>query len=185
MGKKFQNYRFRKTEEAIFNAFSADKKMPTPGVLARRAKISRSTLFRHYKTIYEIIPSYEKRIYRKYTKMMKVILEDKKAKIREVYLKILIFIVTNKKVLKAILKRKGGAIFEKMIWRLERRICADYFLPKKSEQIFGIYVKEIAGVLEEWGKQDFDKNEIEIILNKIMYLTDTIKTRLMLILKKC
>lgn len=185
MGKKFQNYRFRKTEEAIFNAFFADKKMPTPGVLARRAKISRSTLFRHYRTVYEIVPGYERRIYRKYTRMVGVILKNKRVKIKEIYLKILIFIVINKKDFKMILLRGNGAIFEKMIWRLEKRICGNYFLPKNSKQIFGIYVKEISGVIEEWGKRDFNKNEIEVILNKIMYLTDTIRSRLVPILKKC
>ena len=182
MGKQFQNYRFRKTEEAIIDAFFASKDIPTTGVLARRAGVSRSTLFRHHKTVYKVVPNYERRMYNKYTKMLRQIFRN--GEMKEIYLKILVFIVANKRFFKLILAYKDSVIFEKMIWRLESKICSEYCLPRKTKLIFGIYVKEIAGVLEEWGKCEFDMNKTETVLRKIMYLTETIQVRLLPILKK-
>ncbi len=183
MGKKIQGCRFKRTEEAIFDAFFANKKIPTPGLLAKRARISRSTLFRHYRTVHDIVPSYERRIYCRYVKRIEKILKKEQIKTRDIYLNFLIFVVANKKEFKLILAHKDSVIFEKMIWRLENRICDSYFLPQNSKQVFGIYTKEIVGLLEEWGKRDFNKNEIESVLKNIMYLTETIKVRLVPILR--
>lgn len=184
MGKRNRNHRFRLTEEAIITAFFVGDDLPKFGVLAKRAGISRSTLFRHHKTVYGVILDYERAIYKKYSRMIGKILSGGDVKMREIFLKILIFININGKEIKLILRYRNGEIFEKMIWRLKRKIDKVYFLPKKSEQIFGIYAKEVSGVLEEWARRDFAKDEIDVILRKIMYLTDTMKMRLTPMLKK-
>lgn len=178
------NRRFKTTEAAIIDAFFVGEDLPKFGVLAKRAGISRSTLFRHHKTVYGVILDHERIIYKRYSRVIGKILKNKEIKIREIFLRILIFISINGQEIKLILKYRNGKIFEKMVWRLKKKIDRVCCLPKKSEQIFEIYVKEVSGILEEWAKKDFTKDEIDIILKKIMYLTDTIKMRLAPMLKK-
>lgn len=184
MKKGKRNQKFMRAESAILMAFFVDKGLPKPGVVARRAKISRSTFFRHHKTPYDMIIDYEKVIYSRYLGMIRNISGDKNARLKEIYLRMLIFINRNQQEIKLVLKYKNSQIFEKMIWRLKNKIHEEYDLPSNFEQFFGIYVKEIAGVLEGWGKQNFDISQIEAILKKILYLTDTLGERLKPILEK-
>ena len=44
--------------------------------------------------------------------------------------------------------------------------------------MFKIYAKEIAGLIEEWGRTGFNKNSITSTVDKIMFLTNTAHIRL-------
>ena len=51
-------------------------------------------------------------------------------------------------------------------------------LPKNSEKIFRIYVSEVVELVWEWGKRGFCEAEIEELVTEMMFLTDTMRTRL-------
>ena len=66
VGIKTKNRRYQKTEIAILEVLMRSKELPSARVLVRQAKISRSTLYRHHKTIPGIIPDYEREILIRY-----------------------------------------------------------------------------------------------------------------------
>ena len=76
------------------------------------------------------------------------------------------------------LKYDGGVVVERMILRLRSKLKSTCCLPKNSEKMLRVYAKEVAGVIEEWGKDGFKEGELEAVLGKIMYLTETMRQRL-------
>ena len=181
--KQMSDKRFKKSEEEIFETIFNEDNLPEVNLVAKKTKLSRSTLYRHHKVLYNITTDYEKYILRKFSCTMKYATFGK-TKLKNMFYRMLIFIVNNKKIINALIKRNRTAIFEKMLECLEGRIVKSCHLPKKSDKIFKIYAMEVAGVIEEWGKRDFCREEIEKVLDDIMYLTNTMKVRLGPLLEK-
>ena len=177
--KKLQNKKFRKTEKAIVEVFFSNRKILSARVIAKRARISRSTLYRHHKTIYEIIPDYEEYILGKYYKLIRCFLK-RNIKVKIIYYQMLIFIIKNKDVFALVVKKGNGQVIEKMIQKIEPKIAGDYKLPKNCDMILKIYEKEIAGVIESWIENDYIKDELAVLAN-IMYLTETARKRLLVL----
>lgn len=176
--KKLRNKRFRETEKAILIAFFSSEGFLNVGAIARRAQISRSTLYRHHKVVCEIGLDYEEYILRKYNFLIERIMEKRKIKIRTVYHQTLIFILKNKEIFGLMIRRSNGYLIEKMIKKVEPRIKEIYKLPKNCNKILRIYRKEITGLIEDWIKNDFVEDEIAI-LDDIVYLTEIMRLRLM------
>ena len=177
--KQMSDKRFKKSEEEIFEAIFDQDNLPDVNLVAKKTKLSRSTLYRHHKVLYNITTDYEKYILRKFSCVMRCATFGRRVKLKNVFYKMLVFIMNHKKIIKALIKRNRTTIFEKMLERLKGRIIKSCNLPKNSEKIFKVYTMEVVGVIEEWGEKDFCQEEIERVLSDIMYLTDTIKTRLM------
>lgn len=175
--KKLKDRRFRKTEEAILRAFFSNKRVLSARVITKRARISRSTLYRHHGTVYEIIPDYEAYILAKYCKLIDGLIKRREIKIKTIYCQMLIFILRNKGLLEKIVEKDGGELIEKMVKMLEPKIKEVYSLPKNCEKMLKIYEKEITGLVESWIKNDFYGGEM-IILGDIMYLSNTFRLRL-------
>ena len=180
--KRLNNRRFRKTEEAILEAFFVEKKILSIRVLTRRAKISRSTLYRHHENTYEVVPDYEEYILKKYCNLMRGLMRRKNIKLRTLYYQMLIFIFKNKNVLKVILLTGDKCLIEKMVQKLEPRIVEIYKLPKNHEKMLRIYRKEIAGLIEEWIENGMNCEEMDSVLMSIMDLTKTMRQRLRILL---
>ena len=53
-----------------------------------------------------------------------------------------------------------------------------YKLPKNNQKILKIFEKEIEGLLTDWAKSNFKEDVIEV-LNNILYLTNTMRKRLL------
>ena len=65
-----------------------------------------------------------------------------------------------------------------MIGEIKMKVISYARLPKNSEKIFRVYISEVVGLVEEWGREGFLEVEIEKLLSEIMYLTDTMRSRL-------
>ena len=181
--KQMSDKRFKKSEEEIFEAIFDQDNLPDVNLVAKKTKLSRSTLYRHHKILYNITTDYERYILRKFSYTMRRVIFGRGVKLKNIFYKMLVFIMNHKKIIKALIKRNRTAIFEKMLEKLKKKIIKSCDLPKKSDKIFKIYAMEVAGVIEEWGEKDFCEEEIEKVLSDIMYLTDTIKVRLRPILE--
>ena len=175
---KTRNKRYQKTEEAILDVLMKSKELPTTGVLVRRARISRSTLYRHHRTVPRIIPNYEKEVLIRYGNLVRRLVRQKNTQVRTICLRTLIFMMKERRVFGILLKYDGGMIIERMILKLKSKLKTSCCLPKNPEKMLRVYAKEVTGVIEEWGKRGFEEDELEAVLNKILYLTKTMKKRL-------
>lgn len=173
-----QNKRYRKTEEAILEVLLKAKEMPSTGELTKRARISRSTLYRHHRAIPGIIPDYERDILLIFKQEFKRYIKQKNQSLESVYLRMLVFILRHKRVFKILFRYSGDRVVEIMIFDFRNIIIKTCHLSKNSEKIIKIYSKEVAGIVEGWGKDGFSETEINHTLKNIMYLTATMKQRL-------
>ena len=173
-----QNRRYRKTEEAILEVLLKSRKMPSTNELTKRARISRSTLYRHHRAMPGIIPDYEREILIAFQRESKMILSTKKVNLESIYLKILIFILRRKRVFKILFKYSGDRVVENMVLATKDPITSTCHLPKNSDRMFKIYAKEVAGIVEYWGNSEFSEHEIDRTLKDIIYLTTTMRQRL-------
>ncbi|MBQ3296945.1 hypothetical protein IJH01_02355 [Candidatus Saccharibacteria bacterium] len=171
--------RYRKTEEAILEVLLKAKKMPSTTELTKRARISRSTLYRHHRAIPGIIPDYEHDITIVFKQEVSSTLKRRRdATIESIYLKILFFVLRYKRVFKILFKYSGDRVVENMVLAVKDLIAINCHLPKNSDRLFKIYAKEVAGIVEDWNDNDFSEHEINRILKDIVYLTTTMKQRL-------
>ncbi len=180
--KKLKDKRFRINERAIIKAFFSNKKILGARVIARRAKISRSTLYRHHKTVYEIIPDYEKYILDKYYRLIGKLIKKRDVDTKTLYIYMLIFMMKNKEIFKMVLSRGNMKTIEKMIKKIESRVAIEYRLPKNCEKMLDVYRKEVLGIVEKWIKNDFT-DDYTGVLSDILYLTKTLRNRLIVITK--
>ena len=178
VGTKMKNKRYQKTEAAILEVLMKSKELPTTRVLIENARISRSTLYRHHKTVPGIVPDYEKEVLEQYEGVVRKLVRRKNTQVRTICLRTLIFIMTNRRIFMILLKYDGGIVIEKMILKLKSKLKTSCCLPKNSEKMLRVYAKEVAGVIEEWGRQRFIEDELETVLSKIMYLTESMRQRL-------
>ena len=63
--------------------------------------------------------------------------------------------------------------------RLEFRIVSEYRLPKNYQKIFNIYNNEVCGLIECWIRRGFLEDQINGVVQDIMYLTKTMRGRLL------
>lgn len=173
-----QNKRYRRTEEAILEVLFKAKGLPSTSKLVKGARISRSTLYRHHKTVPGIIPDYERSVLISYTRVIHKFTHAKNIPLKAIYLRTLIFIMAHRWTFEIILKYDSGIVFEKMVLRLKSKVIAACHLPRNSDRAIYIYAKEVAGILEEWGKTKFSEANLNQVLRDIIYLTKTIRLRL-------
>ena len=140
------------------------------------AKISRSTLYRHHKNLAEIAPDYEKYIIKKCKNYMKPLMKDDDSQLKVLYQRILVFMVTNRLIIRFLLKYSNQNILEKIVRALKPKILASGKVA--DGEMFKIYSKEVAGIIEGWCKLGFKKDALVPTTNKIMYLTDQAYPRL-------
>ena len=178
-----QNKRYRRTEEAILEVLFKSKGLPSAGKLVKGARISRSTLYRHHKTVPGIIPDYERNILVRYAYAIRKLTRTGNTPLKTIYLRTLIFIMAHRRTFEIILKYDSGIVFEKMVFRLKSKIVVVCHLPKNSDRAIRIYAKEVAGILEEWSKTKFSETSLNQVLKDIMYLTETIRPRLSQIMR--
>lgn len=177
--KRMLNRRFRGTEEAILDALFSAKNFLNMESVVGGAKISRSTFYRHHKTIHSVVSDYERYVLKKYIKILSKIMHKRDVEIKILYRQMLVFMMVNKKVLLFLLKNNNGEVVRKMIRKLEPSVVEECRWPKESKKMFEIYVNEIFGVVEGWSKENFAEGRIEVVLGDIMYLTETSRKRLL------
>ena len=174
--EKLKNKRFRQTEETIIITFFSVKESLSLSHFFHTAHISRSTLYRHHKNLSEVAPDYEAYILYKCKKIMHSLMNNPKCQLRTLYSRILILMSANRLVMRFLLKYGRRDFFERMIITIKPRIIATNKIT--DGEMFKIYTKEIAGLVEEWGRAGFNKNTIVSTVDKIMFLTNTAHIRL-------
>ncbi len=174
--KRLNNRRFKKTEEAILRVYLSDEECVSMGKMAKRAGISRSTLYHHHRTINSITIDYKKYVMRKYGRFLK---REMRARIgvKSLLLQMILFVLHNKKAFEILFKRDKGDVIREMLGK-KKEIIMRYACIRKNNKVFMIYCSEMTELFREWSLDGFSETEIEELFENIVYLTDTIKQRL-------
>ena len=174
--EKLKNKKYRNNEEAIRRAVFLTKHKLSVRCLIKTAHISRATLYRHHQNINEIIPDYENYVLKRFQSIVHFA-KKKDIKLNLVYERLLLFILAHRVIILCIFKHcKNSNLIEKMIESLEPTIIATHTI--KNDEVFKIYTKEVAYIIQSWQQDGFKKEEITVTLNKILYLTQTAQIRL-------
>lgn len=182
--KKMQNKRFRKTEEAILAACYQLSDFPNAKKLACRAKISRSTFHRHHKSPWQIPYNYQKYLLKCFDAKIKSLSDCQEITLKVLYLRMLIFIHSNREVIKILLSSGHADVMEKMISKFKKHTLEQWNMSGNLGKVYDVYRKEILGIIENWSKQNFLKKELDTVLNDILYLTKTAPRRLSRLITK-
>ena len=174
--RKLKDTRFRKTEEAIFKVFFDGENGIKLNVNEITAKIGvdRATFYRHHRAACEIEEDYERYILEKYIKLIQGIKMKGDIELRKLYYEMLIFILHNRKIFEALLKRRNLRVIGEMIEMLGPEVQ----LSNNSERVFRVYIGEVVGLIVDWGMEGFRETEIVKLLDNIEYITDTVGERL-------
>lgn len=176
--KRMANKRFRKTEEAILRVFFEGDYYICVREVAKKVGVARSTIYIHHRAVREILPDYEKYILRKYGRIFRRMMRNKNVRLKNLYLKMLLFIMQEKKIFGMLIKNGRRMALEEMILKMKEKIISHAKLPKNSEKMFKIYISEVMGLVAEWEKSNFAEAKVEELLGDMMYLADTMRNRL-------
>lgn len=174
--KRMQDKRFHSTEESILISYCKVKDGLSPSRLISSARISRSTFYRHHKSIDQIAPDYESYIYRKANATINRLLKIKCLRLRTIYERLLFFISTNGIIISFLLDVGSPDFLDRIILILEPKIISITKL--KNRELLLIYVDEISSLIKTWRATNFDSRLIPDLTNKIMHLTATANDRL-------
>lgn len=176
--KRLNNKRFRKTEDAIVEAFFKCDSYASVEQIARRAGIYRSTVYYHHSAKNGIVLDYERYILYSYNKVIGRMLRAKQSHLSDIYFRTLLFIIANRHIFLLLAEAHDTRVIHEMIDHLRGKIERSARLPKNSEKIFRVYRSEVVAILEKWGEDGYPESEMTQVLDDIMYLTRTIRTRL-------
>ena len=174
--KKLKNKRFKKTEEAIIIVLLSARELLSPERLIRLAHISRSTLYRHHKNVSAIAPNYEKYILRRCKNTMRRFMRIKNSRLSVLYRQILVFLSSNQLIMKFLFRYGDRSLTERIVIIIKPKILVTGKV--KDGEMFTLYCKEVAGLIECWCQNGFNKTEIPATIDKITYLTNTAYLRL-------
>lgn len=180
--KRLANRKFKRTEEAILRVFFETKSYISIGKMAVKAGVARSTVYNHHRTVWEITTDYKEYILRKYQRLARKIMKAKNLRLRMVFVRILYFILADRKIFEILIKDGRVEIFEEMLVEIQPKLAIVMRLPKNSQTLFAVYKSEVARLIYEWGSKGFDQNEMKKILDEILYLTETARERLKILL---
>ena len=166
--KKMANKKFKKNENAIFLAYYKFRDRPTAKALAKRAGISRSTLYRHHKSPHSIPENYEKYILEVYSKRIKNFLKQGTT-LKKLFFRKLVFIHNHHIIFAALFQGGRKDIIKDMLDFIKTPILSEWNY-KNPEKLYKVYQNEVLGLIETWAENGFKADEIEIVLNDILYL---------------
>ena len=174
--QKLQDPRFQKTENSIITAFLLIKEKFNVKKLIKTAKVSRSTFYRHHCSAYEIVPSYEQYILRRYQTAIRRLVRTKKPQLNTLFQRTLIFLYANRHVMNFLLQYSSTNMIEKMLSYLGPALLDSGKITNQA--MLDIYFKEISSLIEKWQQDGFKKDEIDLTISKILYLASTAHIRL-------
>ena len=170
--KRMGDGRFRRAERAIFIAYYKLRDCPSAKILARRAGISRSTLYRHHKKVQSILADYEDYLFHNYKKSLRPLIK-KKAPLKTLALRSLVFIYSNRRVIQILFQNRYNQIVGRIVDYLKPIIIESWCSPDNTDKMFWVYKEGVLGVIEEWCERGFESSELDRVLDNILYLTRT------------
>lgn len=176
--KRLSDRRFKKTEEAILQVFFRGDSYVSMDEMAKKAGVSRSTIYRHHDAVKYIIPDYERYILNKYRRNVNRVLRDKKTRAKDLYTALLLFMMKNKRVFRILIRGGSQGILVRMIRVIRLKIGRELRLPLRPETALVVYMNEVAVLIEGWAGKGFLAEEMDEIIREVMYLTETAKVRL-------
>lgn len=179
--KKLRNKRFYQTEVTIITAYIATRELLSVSRLVRSAGISRSTLYRHHKTIYAIVPDYEAYALRSYRRHINRLLKIKGIHISHLYESTLMFMTRYRKVLQLLTDYSDKDITKLMLCHLQPKILASGKIT--NQQMFELYISQASTLINQWQRDGYKREEISPIIDKLNYLTNTARKHLAPIVK--
>ncbi len=176
--KRLNNKKFFRTEDAILKVILREKDYMGLGTMAKKVGVARSTVYYHHRAIKEIVPDYKVYILMEYKRMMRKALKNNDIRIKQVYLKMLTFIMINRRLFMVFDKMGDKSEMSKMVDELRTKIEEVTGLPHSSEKVFVVLRGELLAILEKWGESEYDEMMIEEVLGDLSYLTNTARNRL-------
>lgn len=174
--KKLHDKRFATTEKTIVMTYYRLKDTISLCRFVKMADISRATLYRHHSSLNAIIPDYERYLLRKSHNVLRRHPRNRRVSLRIVFERLLIFMVAHKTIIKLLNSHGRCSITEEILMVLKSKILATGKV--KNDEMFFVYIKEISGLIEEWQSAGFKQKDINVTVNKIMFLTETAYIRL-------
>lgn len=180
MEKGMRNKRYRRTEGKILGVFFVEnKKGTTIGKMAKKAGISRATMYTHHRAIREVIPDYRRYILEEYSRLVRKKMRKKNLPLKAVYFETLFFILRNRKIFEMLIEFGDVEALARILEKIRPKIIASARIPKSAKKVFRVYMSEVIEIIIEWRESGFSEEKIEEVLSNIMYLTETAKKRLM------
>lgn len=177
--KHMLNKHFRKTEYIILVAYYRLRDCPSAKKLARAAKISRSTLYRHHKKVQNIPYDYETYLLAIYNKAIRSYFNKNNFTFKGFYFRTLVFISNHKEAFIFLFFEGHKDIIKRMLYYLKPKITANPHLSRNGfDKIFNVYSNEILGIIEHWEQYQFTITKLNEILSDALSLTEGVSSRL-------
>lgn len=168
--KRLQDKRSRVTEESFVTALLTVDEIPSVNWLTSAVGISRSTFYRHYRTVNEIIPSYENYILSKYSKIIESLLEVKSVTLSDLFSQVLMFMHKHQQIFQLLSIYGSYNLAEQIIVLLKDKILSASKIT--NDIIFIIYAKEASALIEQWQKNGFETSQIPTVVKKMVHLAN-------------
>lgn len=172
-----RNRRYCQTEEVFVRIILKGDFYISADELAKRAGVSRSTFYRHHRAVKHIIRDYENYIVRLYHGSTRDLVRHR-VNPRQLYWHTLVFIAKHRRIFLILQKGGNRSAFTRIVEYLKPGIVSAARLPKNAARNYRIYTAEIVELLWRWGEAGFQDAEIDDLLSNILYLTKTVRVRL-------
>ena len=167
--------RYQGNEEAIIGAFFRAQRRLSAKQLARAARVSRATLYRHHKGERAVMPDIEQKVLAEYRREIAEVVSG--GRIRVMFYRMLMFVERHQREFEMIENKGDERTLEEVVSEVVPRVMLKYKIPAEYTEVSRIYEKEVTAVVETWILEDFSTSEMRV-LNDIMYLTRTMRERL-------
>lgn len=175
--KRMSNRKFRRNEEKILRAFCQRNNCTSAEDISKRAGVARATFYRHHKTVGAVVFDYKRYILRKYGRMIRG-LDKKSVSMRTMWLRTMYFMMSQRWVFEMLMKSEGRGMLIDMVVKMKPKIRRYARLTKNHERMLNVYIGEVVELMYDWSNNGMKEEEAERLARDIVYLADTMKTRL-------
>ncbi len=168
--QKLKDKRFRENEMKILRLIFVYGDTITMERVAKLIGVERSTIYRHHKTLKEMTEYYVEKVVNECEKCN----ED----VRKFYTDLLIYIIKDKEVFLVFYRMRDWRALLAILEMNEDGLMEYAGYRQRMAKAFNIYKYEILAVMDAWGEKSFSKDDFDVVLNDILFLTKNMKVRL-------
>lgn len=163
--------RYQKTEEQMLRLFFIYGDTITVERMAEIIGVSRSTIYRHHKSLKELIEYYIKKVVDECGEFCN---DDT----RKLCTDLLIYIIKNREVFLVFYKMRDSRALLAVLEMNENSLMEYAGYKQRVTKVFNIYKYEVLAVINIWGENGFSRDDFDVVLNDILFLTKNMKVRL-------